>query len=100
MLVLLMLLLSLMLVLFDVVVVIDVGIIDAVDVIVIGIGVIDVVVFFCCCCSERVNLDVSSMLAWVSSLTHGGENCTFAVSLNLYSFILTPAHMHMYMYCI
>jgi hypothetical protein len=29
---------------------------------------------------ERVNLDVSSMLAWVSSLTHGGEMYTLQVS--------------------
>ena len=35
---------------------------------------------FAGCCSECMNLDVSSMLAWVSALTHGGDKYTFEVS--------------------
>ena len=35
---------------------------------------------FAGCCSECINLDVSSMLAWVSALTHGGDKYTFEVS--------------------
>ena len=33
--------------------------------------------------SGKVNLDVSSMLAWVSALTHGGEVYTFKVSTTI-----------------